>query len=55
MDNVGDGDDDVVHNVDVDDVGDDSDGDVHDGAVRYLSIEPIPPIIDNLLLSLIHI
>ena len=42
---------DDVHNVDVDDVVDDSDGDVHNGAVRYLSIEPIPPIIDNLLSS----
>ena len=47
MDDVGDD----VHNVDVDDVVDDSDGDVHNGAVRYLSIEPIPPIIDNLLSS----
>ena len=51
VDDVGDGDDDDVHNGDVDDVGDNSDGDVHDGAVRYLSIEPIPPIIDNLLSS----
>ena len=51
MDDVGDGGCDDVHNGDVDDVVDDSDGDVHNGAVRYLSIEPIPPIIDNLLSS----
>ena len=42
---VDDGDDDVVE---VDDGDDDV---VHNAAVRYLSIEPIAPIIDNLLSS----